>query len=125
MSLKNKLNAAMNKAKQYKGGPGDGIAKKASGSTTSKTTSTPSTTSTPAAKTAADYKAERKALRQQGKNARIQARNEASVERIKNREEGSGLKKVERGAEVAATLLGTFSTAKKLFGKKNNGSSDE
>lgn len=114
-----KANEARQKlVKKSMGGPGDGIAKKASNSTTT-TSSTSDSTSTPV-KTAADYKAERKALREQGKTEKLKARNENKVERIKNRESGSGLKTAEKLIELTSGMLGIVGAAKKLSNKNNN-----
>jgi hypothetical protein len=141
MSLKDKLAAAMNRAKQS---PMDGGDKKKKNSNKKPSTpiylplnkvgkistntstglsgvNTASSPSAPAQKTKADYKAERYAARQEFKTKKQAARQETKLDRIKSGESGRVLKAAEGAAGVAGTVLGLAETAKRIFKKNNSG----
>ena len=72
-----------------------------------------------APKTAADYRRERKAIKQEFKGAKLEAKNAAKIERIKSGENrGRGAKAFETIAGAAGTALGLVETGKRVFKKQ-------
>jgi hypothetical protein len=72
-----------------------------------------------APKTAADYRRERKATKQEFKSAKLEAKNAAKLERIKSGENrGRGAKAFETIAGAAGTALGLVETGKRVFKKQ-------
>jgi len=72
-----------------------------------------------APKTAADYRRERKAIKQEFKGAKLEAKNAAKLEKIKSGENrGRGAKTFEAIAGAAGTALGLVEAGKRVFKKQ-------
>ena len=72
-----------------------------------------------APKTAADYRAERKVMKQEFKNTKLEAKNAAKLDRIKSgQNQGRGAKTFEAIAGAAGTTLGLVEGAKRVFKKE-------